>query len=744
MSVDVDAIRSNALKERAVIINDMDLFAGPYERFKEKNYYGNPNYTDTKILPTENFNSSIIPKRKNLFQILITRPKKCFEAPIINLFQDKNANEESTVGNNEVKGVKLANEYPLLERSSIEMGFQTANATTPKIFQVAKKEYINAYTQVEDNLNDIKDRFVSKTEKYLSNSNSLMAIENFLNKVKPKMEESLQSNETINIFMNDFNLDRFQISAEESGTTKQKGEGEARTYRDNSAGNKAKKEKNVHYIRSIAETEAVIAHSLYRNFTFDEYIKVQGIPYQSDILFWNIKDVEQNSPIFLVSAPGEVTCFEFSATNKDNFVLSLSSGQLMFIKFNNIISILREHLNTDVNSYIKKANLKDFYIYNLSSLYESHKSKVTSLKWFPPGYFINKKKQIIYDPEEKNCCIIASLGEDGQIILWDYKGLELGDPKSVCNDINKYILAIHIEVNKVDSIGRVCGTNLQFDITPETKLFYISTDEGQVYCVDMSIKNTTDNPTANVVQHYYNRYFRPILFFQVSPFFNDIFLTVHDFHFCLWTKNRNKPIFISPNLKKSSYTCGCFSPSRPAVLYLCRSNGKIDIWDFLDESHKPSVKDSFIKDTITSFDIFRYIKPVDENAENQTKTYNEFMCVGDISGQMTLLEVPKLFSEMAQDETNIMQNFFDNEIKRQEYMDMRYKTIEEEINAKEGKDEKKEPENEAERELELKYAEEQFNADKRDILIELDLPVPKTAEELERERKAKENEENAD
>ena len=91
--------------------------------------------------------------------------------------------------------------------------------------------------------------------------------------------------------MNDFNLDRFQISAEESGTTKQKGEGEARTYRDNSAGNKAKKEKSVHYIRSIAETEAVIAHSLYRNFTFDEYIKVQGIPYQSDILFWNIKDV---------------------------------------------------------------------------------------------------------------------------------------------------------------------------------------------------------------------------------------------------------------------------------------------------------------------------------------------------------------------------------------------------------------------------------------------------------------------
>ena len=33
---------------------------------------------------------------------------------------------------------------------------------------------------------------------------------------------------------------------------------------------------------------------------------------------------------------------------------------------------------------------------------------------------------------------------------------------------------------------------------------------------------------------------------------------------------------------------------------------------------------------------------------------------------------------------------------------------------------------------------------KRDILIELELPVPKTPEELEKERKAKESEENAD
>ena len=38
--------------------------------------------------------------------------------------------------------------------------------------------------------------------------------------------------------------------------------------------------------------------------------------------------------------------------------------------------------------------------------------------------------------------------------------------------------------------------------------------------------------------------------------------------------------------------------------------------------------------------------------------------VGDISGQIILLELPKLFSEIVSDEKNIIKNIFDNKIKR--------------------------------------------------------------------------------
>lgn len=152
----------------------------------------------------------------------------------------------------------------------------------------------------------------------------------------------------------------------------------------------------------------------------------------------------------------------------------------------------------------------------------------------------------------------------------------------------------------------MCGTGLDLQINIKSPLVYISNDEGQIYSVDWSLKASPENLTGNIKRVYNLRYFRPVISFHFSPFYDFIFLTLHDYHFCLWSSERSKPIFISPNLKKSFYTSAKFSPSRPSVVFFTRNNGAIDIWDFLDESHKPSVKETFIKEQITSIEIFKY------------------------------------------------------------------------------------------------------------------------------------------
>ena len=69
---EIEAIKKSAMRA-ATDNRDEDLFAGPYERFKPKYFYGNKNYPNSKILPNENFNSEIVPQRKELFKNVIWR-----------------------------------------------------------------------------------------------------------------------------------------------------------------------------------------------------------------------------------------------------------------------------------------------------------------------------------------------------------------------------------------------------------------------------------------------------------------------------------------------------------------------------------------------------------------------------------------------------------------------------------------------------------------------------------------------
>ena len=73
---DGDNEEKNKTETQNVAGKDEDLFAGPYERLIDRKFIPDPNYTDTKILPTENFNSEIKPRRQFFYNILIKTKKR--------------------------------------------------------------------------------------------------------------------------------------------------------------------------------------------------------------------------------------------------------------------------------------------------------------------------------------------------------------------------------------------------------------------------------------------------------------------------------------------------------------------------------------------------------------------------------------------------------------------------------------------------------------------------------------------
>lgn len=718
-----------------------NLFSdGVLEEYIQTPIYPQP-YNDPDQINIQS--SIIVQKRKPIKLVISTKRKYLGSRPLLT------DNDQGSEPNVDLKNPpKLYfNELSIKEKSILEMGFQTKHSIKPhniKSFQVPKKRCVNSSTMIEENNADLKEIYDKINKKFFAVSNTsskfnnVDLLKNFIESVRPSMEEALQSNETIDIFQSDFHLDKFaSYDKIENNDNKRKQNTEIRIFRDNFvAGQKSKKEKCVNFVKVLFFKKEYLANCYIRNLSFEERIKTMGIPYTGHILFWNYTDVEINSPLFILELPMEATMFEFHPNNSNMLVCALFSGQLMFIEFNSgmfsLENILVNSLDSEYIDKLSKLNKTQIYTYYITMLSDSHSCNITGLKWLPAGYYYSK--HMLYNESNNEITILASTGEDGKVLIWNLKALE----KQHKNEVNPYFKpCIKIDVYRTESFLKSCifnfdnrlcsiipnlpSTNTNYTLKElnckQNNMFYLGTDEGQIYKIDWTTSNlhtTPDNMHSNIKAIYGNMYYRPVLSLEFSPFYDYIFLTVLDYYFAVWNIDYPyKPIILSPNLKATFYIGGKFSKTRPGVLYLARNTGQIDIWDFVDESHKPSVKETFLKETITFIDLNVYESPKNNEdnitllANNSTSGLNkskvinqsinagkknkhkdemqfnisqEYLFIGDQSGQLTVMQASKLFTEKSTDEYNYIKSLFDRELKRQIYMEERFKEIDEEYN----------------------------------------------------------------
>lgn len=152
--------------------------------------------------------------------------------------------------------------------------------------------------------------------------------------------------------------------------------------------------------------------------------------------------------------------------------------------------------------------------------------------------------------------------------------------------------------------------------------------------------------------------YRPALALERSPFFPNLLLTVHNFHFAIWKidlENYNEPIFRSATSVNSAHnTCGAFSPTRPGVIFITKTDG-IDVWDFLDQSNKPSLTLNFATSVIT-YMRFQHYKHADGK---------QYMAYGDEKdGTLFLWEVPVNLKIPQDNELENIEKFWDREVKK--------------------------------------------------------------------------------
>lgn len=96
----------------------------------------------------------------------------------------------------------------------------------------------------------------------------------------------------------------------------------------------------------------------------------------------------------------------------------------------------------------------------------------------------------------------------------------------------------------------------------------------------------------------------------------------------LWLCCRlQKPIYVSRS-SDSYLTTGCWSPSRPAVIYIGLIDGTVEIWDLLEFTHQPSMVVHASACQVTVLEFWKMKTP-------------QFLAVGDVQGIVHIMEIPR-------------------------------------------------------------------------------------------------------
>jgi WD40 repeat protein len=150
----------------------------------------------------------------------------------------------------------------------------------------------------------------------------------FLQTVYPSMEKALQSNETIDIFQDDFNvLPEEDLTLESSDMTNQ-----IKEYKSfSNLQCEGKKITCIQFQPSVNNPRGkfIVAESFIENLSFDERAILAVKSYKSMIMFWDFEDIHSIEPILTLSSPLEILCFDFNPKDPNIVVAGAINGQVL-------------------------------------------------------------------------------------------------------------------------------------------------------------------------------------------------------------------------------------------------------------------------------------------------------------------------------------------------------------------------------------------------------------------------------
>lgn len=487
----------------------------------------------------------------------------------------------------------------------------------------------------------------------------------FLSNVSVGVEEALQTNETVDIFQEEF----AHLGEEEAGAiTKTHSKlKEHPNFHDVTY----TKGKRIEWVEWVPNSSDMVVSSCCENMPFTERLENSGKATVSTVLVWSFAD--SLSPHAVLESPWEVTVFKFYPSDPTYLIGGLGNGQIAVWKLSPTdlgLTTGKSQSSRPGLEEEKHSTIPTVVHRQISMIDESHRKAVVAIEFMPATLEIERRGRGASEknPHDAPIKYFLTVAGDGQVMIWDFQAM-----LDAIND-NDFLWrpVVRVQLQRQDSgtemgLCHILHCHDRFD-EKGTKLltnFYASTEEGELILGDWAARGEEDRK-ADVVKKMYSscKTFRPMLSLERSPFFPDILLGVTDWAFYLFKDGLSEHLFMS-SYTSTYYTRGVWSPTRPSVIFLGLVSGGIDIWDFSDQSHKASLSDTGASVAITSM-MFCYHGEIREGQK---------LAVGDAQGHLHIQNIPKNLIKPGGREKENMRKFLDREEKRVRYFQERQQEL---------------------------------------------------------------------
>ena len=121
------------------------------------------------------------------------------------------------------------------------------------------------------------------------------------------------------------------------------------------------------------------------------------------------------------------------------------------------------------------------------------------------------------------------------------------------------------------------GTSLEYNGEYSALKFLVGTEQGYCLQANKRAKKIEVSLRFGVES---GKHHGPIYGVQRNPVHQKYFLTIGDWTAKIWSEELQSHPIMQTRYHNAYLTDGCWSPTRPGLFFLTRSDGFLDVWDF--------------------------------------------------------------------------------------------------------------------------------------------------------------------